>query len=109
MAIKSFKSMTNGTRGMTKLVNEDKIKLEQINDINKNNNIIEKNYKEDKNKNEQIIKKLKGEIKEYLNIIEEQNKRIDLMKKDFDRIKQENYKYKSLTKVKNENDNSRKK
>ena len=27
------------------------------------------------------------------------------MQKDFDRIKQENYKYKSLTKVKNANDN----
>ena len=65
--------------------------MEQINDVNKNNNIIEKNYKEDKNKNEQIIKKLKGEIKEYLNIIEEQNKRIDLMQKDFDRIKQDLY------------------
>ena len=97
--------LINKIKELETVVNEDKIKLEQINDINKNNNIIEKNYKEDKNKNEQIIKKLKGEIKEYLNIIEEQNKRIDLMQKDFDRIKQENYKYKSLTKVKNANDN----
>ena len=97
--------LMNKIKELETIVNEDKKKMTQINDVNKNNILVEKNFKEDKNKNEQNIKKLKGEIKEYLNIIEEQNKKIDLIQKDLDRIKQENYKYKSLLKNKNTNEN----
>ena len=101
---KQILDLVNKIKELDKIINDERNKMKKITYLNRNNILKENNFKEEKNKNEQNIKKLNGEIKEYLNIIEEQNKKIELMQKDYDKIKQENVQFKLNQKSKNLND-----
>jgi hypothetical protein len=92
---KQIESLVNKIKEMEQIINNYRNEKKKIDVIGKNSKLIENNYKEEKNKNEMTIKKLNGEIKEYLRIIEELNQNLNLMAKDLDKIKQENTKLKS--------------